>query len=1082
MKNCSLTLAKPSFARLAPLTLALAAAGLSISAQAALVITEVMPSGSSSDWFELTNTGNTVVDLTGFRMDDSSFAFANSVPLTGIALIAPGESVLFTEDTTTTAFIGSYGVCLNNVRVGVYSGSGVGLGAGGDGVVVYSSGGVEQTRQAFGAATSKTSFYFTANNSQGTVSASGAGGAVACSNTDIASPGKSDGTVAPPGAPVAPGAMGISSTGFTATWTAPATGGTPTGYIVEVSADSFATVAKTAVVGNSTSVSVTGLNPGTSYAYRVRALNTGGPGFNATASSFSTLAGLSTTLDNNSAYSSVMGDVNEHGFTFALNNAAGAVTLTAVSSNQAVVPDANLQITGAGPYTLSLTPLAVGKADLTVTASDGVTQLTRTIHYAASANTGGTAGTRWYTGRSDGSSAVVLDSASMLVADDEAPGLGSEGNAAQSGSGNAFSAYSRSASGLPLKPLALDGAALGLGTGKNGVECTTPNLYTGIADCDADAEVDSEASFQTAAGGPIFLIGSHSNSKKGKSRPDRWRFIQLSATGGGSSTSLSMTGYYKWLREDLRAWDAGNTHGLGADYFGISDSSAGASGGDESSPKAPETATLSGFSIEGMTTSPDNSAAWLGFRAPLVSAPGGPAVTADSVTGRTHALIVQVTNYGALPNVSGGAKSTATFGTPIRLDLGGRGIREIRKGDDGQYLIIAGTAGGTSLPFALYSWDGSVNTAGLAVNLRLLDANLSAFTKPATECAAEGIVSQPANLAAGGEADLISDCGDQDFYGDGTVAKDLPYAAWKKFRADVVTLPALPTVAISSGAATTTTLPFTATPSAAGTLYAVVLPQGAPAPSWEQVVAGTDSTGAAAVYSSGAVTAAAVPQSLTATGLTPSASYDVYAVVVTAGNYAGALNKGAGFSTSTPVTIGTTLDTGAPTGTSGSVAANGWVFADNSAGFASPAVTPPNVDGYTFPYGQFSFVLVNGEAGSSATVSLNLPRPAPAGSVLWKYGRQAPGGAQAWYQITPSFSGDRKTVSFTVADGPGDTTGDDDQTVNRVIVDPVLLAVPSAGGGGTVAAVPTLSEVGRWLLALALTGLAALRMRSRQRG
>ncbi len=47
------------------------------SAQAAIVITEAHPTGSSSstyaaDWFELTNTGNTDVDITGWRVDDNS--------------------------------------------------------------------------------------------------------------------------------------------------------------------------------------------------------------------------------------------------------------------------------------------------------------------------------------------------------------------------------------------------------------------------------------------------------------------------------------------------------------------------------------------------------------------------------------------------------------------------------------------------------------------------------------------------------------------------------------------------------------------------------------------------------------------------------------------------------------------------------------------------------------------------------------------------------------------------------------------------------------------------------------------------
>mgnify|MGYP000092988302 CR=1 FL=1 len=68
-----------------------------------------------------------------------------------------------------------------------------------------------------------------------------------------------------------------------------------------------------------------------------------------------------------------------------------------------------------------------------------------------------------------------------------------------------------------------------------------------------------------------------------------------------------------------------------------------------------------------MASSPGDTAAWLGFRAPLVSAPGAPAVAADSATGRTHALIVPVTNYASLPDI---AKWLLTLGMLLgRLEI-----------------------------------------------------------------------------------------------------------------------------------------------------------------------------------------------------------------------------------------------------------------------------------------------------------------------------------------------------------------------------------------------------------------------------
>lgn len=71
-----------------------------------------------------------------------------------------------------------------------------------------------------------------------------------------------------------------------------------------------------------------------------------------------------------------------------------------------------------------------------------------------------------------------------------------------------------------------------------------------------------------------------------------------------------------------------------------------------------------------------------------------------------------MTNLTTLLAVSGGGTAgTATFGAPIELDLGGRGIREIRKNASNQYAIVAGPAGdnpGTApADFRLYTWTGN---------------------------------------------------------------------------------------------------------------------------------------------------------------------------------------------------------------------------------------------------------------------------------------------------------------------------------------------------------------------------------------
>lgn len=131
-------------------------------------ITEVMSSsgvGGTADWWELTNFGTSAVDLTGWRMDDSSFSFALSVALNGVASVGPGESALFVETaaplTDIPTFRTFWGGSANVVAIGSYSGSGVGLSSAGDGVVMFDSVGTEVTpRVSFGAATTGSSFYY----------------------------------------------------------------------------------------------------------------------------------------------------------------------------------------------------------------------------------------------------------------------------------------------------------------------------------------------------------------------------------------------------------------------------------------------------------------------------------------------------------------------------------------------------------------------------------------------------------------------------------------------------------------------------------------------------------------------------------------------------------------------------------------------------------------------------------------------------------------------------------------------------------------------------------------------------------
>lgn len=171
-------------------------------------ITEVAPwsSGNSpvgADWFEVTNFGDTAVDLTGWKMDDSSASFANAVSLTGITSIAAGESVIFLESSSASivsTFISNWfgGYAPAGLQIGTYSGAGIGLSTGGDGVVLFDSAGAVQAAVAFGASPSSAP-YGTFDNSAGlngvtlsTISSAGTNGAFTAENSpaEIGSPGE----------------------------------------------------------------------------------------------------------------------------------------------------------------------------------------------------------------------------------------------------------------------------------------------------------------------------------------------------------------------------------------------------------------------------------------------------------------------------------------------------------------------------------------------------------------------------------------------------------------------------------------------------------------------------------------------------------------------------------------------------------------------------------------------------------------------------------------------------------------------------------------------------------------------------
>lgn len=173
-----------------------------------LKITEVAAWGSgnsayAADWFELTNTTASAIDITGWRMDDSSAAVATSLALNGITSIPAGKSVIFLESANptsiTTAFVASWfgGTVPAGLQIGTYTGAGAGLSTGGDGVNIFDTAGVVQASVSFGTSPAAAPFA-TFDNTAGvnnaaisTLSVAGVNGAflVSTGTPAIGSPG-----------------------------------------------------------------------------------------------------------------------------------------------------------------------------------------------------------------------------------------------------------------------------------------------------------------------------------------------------------------------------------------------------------------------------------------------------------------------------------------------------------------------------------------------------------------------------------------------------------------------------------------------------------------------------------------------------------------------------------------------------------------------------------------------------------------------------------------------------------------------------------------------------------------------------
>ncbi|MHB1034313.1 MAG: DUF3616 domain-containing protein [Pirellulales bacterium] len=179
------------------------------------------------------------------------------------------------------------------------------------------------------------------------------------------------------------------------------------------------------------------------------------------------------------------------------------------------------------------------------------------------------------------------------------------------------------------------------------------------------AEADLEG--VARLGNRIYWISSHGRNKDGEYRPQRHRLFATDLEFTNRGVQLTCVGRpYMNLLRDMLGDPRLAKYNLA-----------------EASTRAPKEAGA--LNIEGLAGSPDGSL-WIGFRNPI---PKGKAI-----------LLPLLNPQGILAGEPG------KFGTPIELDLGGRGIRNIEYWQQrGFYLIVAGAYDRTK-EFDLFHWSG----------------------------------------------------------------------------------------------------------------------------------------------------------------------------------------------------------------------------------------------------------------------------------------------------------------------------------------------------------------------------------------
>jgi hypothetical protein len=191
-------------------------------------------------------------------------------------------------------------------------------------------------------------------------------------------------------------------------------------------------------------------------------------------------------------------------------------------------------------------------------------------------------------------------------------------------------------------------------------------------------------------GNRIFWIGSHGRNKDGKYRPNRHRFFatDVEETPQGPRLRRAGTPCFNLLETMQSDPKLASLHL------------------DSAAALPPD--SKGGLSIEALAARPDGSL-WIGFRGPLA---------------KGKAVLVPLLNPDAVLD-----GRTPIFGTPTRLDLGGRGLRDMTW-TGSEWILVAGATSGGQKGTRLFRWNGQ-GTSPQALDLpSLKDIHIEAVAVP----------------------------------------------------------------------------------------------------------------------------------------------------------------------------------------------------------------------------------------------------------------------------------------------------------------------------------------------------------------